>query len=71
MKERAAKWVGIKWLGALIGGLAVNYLFISSLGVWASILALYVGYGIASAIGVIYWLRWRRKHLVMHAQPDN
>ncbi len=64
MKERAAKWVGIKWLGALIGGLAVNYLFISSLGVWASILALYVGYGIASAIGVIYWLRWRRRYLV-------
>lgn len=64
MKERSAKWIAMKWLGALSGGLAVNYFFISSLGVWASILALYVGYGIASVIGIIYWLRWRRRCFV-------
>ena len=63
MKERAAKWVGMKWLGALIGGLIVNYLFMPSLGVWASIWALYVGYGTASLIGVIYWIGWQRRHL--------
>lgn len=61
LKEHAAIWVGAKWIAVLSVAFLVNYLFIPVLGLQAPILALFVGYGVASLIGMVYWLLWRRR----------
>lgn len=61
LKEHAAIWVGVKWMVVLSVAFLINYLFIPVLGLQAPILALFVGYSVASLIGMIYWLLWRQK----------
>lgn len=60
LKNGASFWVGIKWLLVLVSALLINYYFVSDFGLYAPIVALYVGYGVACMIGCLYWLRWRK-----------
>lgn len=55
LKDEAAVWVTSKWLVALLSGFIVNSLLIKSMGSITPIIALGVGYGCASSIGLVYW----------------
>lgn len=66
LKERAAKWVVIKWAAALISASMINFSLIEHLGIKAPLIALFVGYGAACTVGIIYWLRWKKVAITAH-----
>lgn len=64
LKEKAALWVGIKWSLALASALLINYLYIKEIGWLAPVLGLYMGYSMASIVGFIHWMHWKKKHRI-------
>ncbi len=63
LRERAAKWVILKWATALACAVIANLALIETLGVLAPLLGLSLGYVVACMIGLLYWAKWRRLHL--------
>jgi len=71
LKEQAATWVVIKWATALTTASAINFFFIEHLGTKAPLIALFLGYGAACVVGIIYWIRWKKRVLPTYQEDPS